>query len=146
MSNSKKMTYGQIWKKLRAVDTKPIQYQKSGLDYIGWADAWATLMENYPEATYEFPQPSFYRSGETKGTCEVHCKVTIGELSREISLPVMTSMMPMKAIENPTSRDINDAKVRSLVKVLAMFGLGLHLWEKKKGSSSNTKVEDFGGF
>ena len=39
MSN-KKLTYGDIWKKLRAIDTKPIQYQKSGLDYIGWADAW----------------------------------------------------------------------------------------------------------
>ena len=103
-------------------------------------------MEHYPEATYEFPQPSFYRSAETKGTCEVHCKVTIGELSREISLPVMTSMMPMKAIENPTSRDINDAKVRCLVKVLAMFGLGLHLWEKKKDGSSSNKVQDFDNF
>ncbi len=138
MSN-KKLTYKEVWKTLRAVDTKPIQYEKSGLDYIGWADAWATLMEYYPEATYEFPQPSFYRSSEAKGTCEVHCKVSIGELSREMSLPVMTSMMPMKAIENPTSRDINDAKVRCLVKVLGMFGLGLHLWEKKKVSSVSSE-------
>ena len=145
MSNTK-LTYKKVWDTLRKVDTKPIQYEKSGLDYIGWADAWATMMKHYPEATYEFPQPNFYRSEETKGTCEVNCKITIGELSREMSLPVMTSMMPMKSIENPTSRDINDAKVRCLVKVLAMFGLGLHLWEKKKNSSSNNGVQDFGGF
>tara|TARA_R110000824_G_scaffold203062_1_gene387415 strand:- start:569 stop:1006 length:438 start_codon:yes stop_codon:yes gene_type:complete len=129
MSN-KKLTYGDIWKKLRAVDTKSIQYKKSNLDYIGWADAWATLMDNYSEAAYEFPNPTFYGTQE-KSTCEVHCKIIIGDLSREFSLPVMTSMLPMKSIENPTSRDINDAKARCLVKVLGMFGLGLHLWEKK---------------
>ena len=131
MSN-KKLTYGEVWKKLRAIDTTKIQYQKSGLDYIGWADAWACLMDNYPESTYEFPSPTFYFDTEDKKTCKVNCKVTIGDLSREFSLPVMTSMMPMKSIVNPTSRDIADAEARCLVKVLAMFGLGLHLWEKKK--------------
>ena len=134
MSN-KKITYGEVWKTLRAIDTTKIQYKKSGLDYIAWADAWACLMDHYPEATYEFPTPAFYGTPENT-TCEVNCKVTIGELSRELSLPVMTSMMPMKSIVSPTSRDINDAKVRCLVKVLAFFGLGLHLWEKKKSSSS----------
>ena len=132
-----KLTFEKIWKTLRKVDTKSIQYKKSNLDYIGWADAWATLMEYYPQATYEFPQPSFYRSAETIGTCEVHCKLTIDELSREFSLPVMTSHMPMKSIENPTSRDIADAKARCLVKVIAMFGLGLHLWEKKSSTDKN---------
>ena len=54
----------------------------------------------------------------------------------------MTSMMPMKSIVNPTSRDINDAKARCLVKVLGMFGLGLHLWEKKKSSSSTPPSDE----
>ena len=61
----------------------------------------------------------------------------------------MTSMMPMKSIVNPTSRDITDAEARCLVKVLAMFGLGLHLWEKgktKNDSKTMPKVTDFGGF
>ena len=129
MSN-KKLTYGEIWKKLRAIDTKPIQYQKSGLDYIGWADAWACLMDHYPESTYEFLSPTWYFDAAEDKTCKVNCKVTIGDLSREFSLPVMTSMMPMKSIQNTSSRDITDAEERCLVKVLAMFGLGLHLWEK----------------
>ena len=142
MSN-KKLSYGEIWKTLRAIDTTTIQYQKSGLDYIGWADAWACLMDNYPESTYEFPSPTFYFDTEDKKTCKVNCKVTIGDLSREFSLPVMTSMMPMKSIVNPTSRDIADAEARCLVKVLAMFGLGLHLWEK--GNKPLPKINnDFG--
>lgn len=148
MSN-KKLTYGEVWKTLRAIDTTKIQYQKSGLDYIGWADAWACLMDYYPESTYEFPSPTFYFDGQENKTCKVNCKVTIGDLSREFSLPVMTSMMPMKSIVNPTSRDIADAEARCLVKVLGMFGLGLHLWEKgdkKPQKKSNPEVQDFGGF
>ena len=129
MSN-KKLTYGEIWKKLRAIDTTKIQYKKSNLDYIGWADAWACLMDHYPESTYEFLSPTWYFDAAEDKTCKVNCKVTIGDLSREFSLPVMTSMMPMKSIQNPSSRDITDAEARCLVKVLAMFGLGLHLWEK----------------
>ena len=129
MSN-KKLTNGEIWKKLRAIDTTKIQYKKSNLDYIGWADAWACLMDHYPESTYEFLSPTWYFDAAEDKTCKVNCKVTIGDLSREFSLPVMTSMMPMKSIQNPSSRDITDAEARCLVKVLAMFGLGLHLWEK----------------
>ena len=142
MANSKKLTLKEIWKTLRAVDTSPIERplpQNERLTYISWADMWACLMGVYPQAEYEFTQPVFYRSGENEGTCEVGCKVTIGEFSREMSLPVMTNHMPMKSIPNPTSRDINDAKARCLVKTLGMFGLGLHLWEKK--TSSSTKVE-----
>ena len=145
MANSKKLTLKEIWKTLRAVDTSPIERplpQNERLTYISWADMWACLMGVYPQAEYEFTQPVFYRSGENEGTCEVGCKVTIGEFSREMSLPVMTNHMPMKSIPNPTSRDINDAKARCLVKTLGMFGLGLHLWEKKTSSPAKVVMND----
>jgi len=129
MSN-KNVDYSDVWKALRAVDTSKIEYKKQSLNYIGWADAWATLMDYYPEATYIFEEPTFY-GVEDKQTCEVTCSVYIGDLSRTMSLPVMTSSLPMKSIVNPTSRDISDAQARALVKTIAMYGLGLHLWEKK---------------
>ena len=138
----KKTKFKDVWETLRAVDTSKIEYQKSGLSYVGWADAWACMMEHYPESTYNFPEPTFYPHAEGD-SCEVHCKVMIGSLEREFSLPVMTSMMPMKSIISPTSRDISDAKARCLVKVLAMFGLGLHLWEKK--TTKTTKPNDVSG-
>ena len=149
MANNKKTTFKEIWDTLRGVDTSKIEQplpQNSNLTYISWADAWVCIMDYYPELTYESIPPAFYGvQGET--TCEVHCKIIIGEFSREMSLPVMTTMMPMKSITNPTSRDINDAKQRWLVKTLAMFGFGIHLWEKKKGSSVKiTKHEDGVGF
>lgn len=138
--SSKSVSYSDVWKTLRAVDTSKIQYKKQSLDYIGWADAWATLMEYYSEATYIFEDPTFY-GAEDKQTCEVTCSVYIGDLQRTMSLPVMTSGLPMKSIVNPTSRDINDAQARCLVKAIAMFGLGLHLWEKKDSKLGNVPDE-----
>ena len=128
--NKKELTYKGVWEVLRAVDTSSMEYKKQSLTYIGWADAYACLIEHYPEATYVFDEPVFYGIEGNK-TCEVSCTIYIDRLERTIHLPVMTSSLPMKSIENPTSRDINDARQRAFVKACGMFGLGLHLWERK---------------
>ena len=127
---TKELSYKEVWEVLRAVNTSSMEYKKQSLTYIGWADAYACLMEHYPEATYVFDEPTFYGEEGSK-TCEVSCTVYIDRLERTIYLPVMSSGMPMKSIVNPTSRDINDARQRAFVKACGMFGLGLHLWERK---------------
>ena len=131
MTNKKTLTYKEVWDTLRAVDCSKVTETKMGLDYIGWADAWSLLMSKYPEATYIFDEPTFYGS-EGKKTCDVTCTIYIGELNRTWSLPVMTALMPMKSIIEPSSRDISDAQARCFVKVMGIFGLGLHLWEKRE--------------
>ena len=127
---TKELSYKEVWEVLRAVNTSSMEYKKQSLTYIGWADAYACLMEHYPEATYVFDEPTFYGEEGSK-TCEVSCTIYIDRLERTIYLPVMSSGMPMKSIVNPTSRDINDARQRAFVKACGMFGLGLHLWERK---------------
>ena len=47
------------------------------------------------------------------------------------SLPIMTASMPMKSIPERRSRDISDGQARCFVKAMGLFGLGLHLWEKR---------------
>ena len=130
MTNKKELTYAEVWKTLRSVDCSKVVVQKMNLDYIGWADAWSLLMGEYPEATYVFDEPIFYGL-EGKRTCDVTCTIYIGELNRTWSLPIMTASMPMKSIEEPSSRDISDAQARCFVKVMGIYGLGLHLWEKR---------------
>ena len=127
---TKELSYKEVWEVLRAVNTSSMEYKKQSLTYIAWADAYACLMEHYPEATYVFDEPIFYGEEGNK-TCEVSCTIYIDRLERTIYLPVMSSGMPMKSIVNPTSRDINDARQRAFVKTCGMFGLGLHLWERK---------------
>jgi len=138
---SKKLTYKEVWDKLRGLDLSKVEYKKQSLTYIAWADIWATLMSVYPQATYEFKTPVFYGE-EGRQTCEVGCVVKIDDLSREMSLPVMTSSLPMKSVVNPSSRDINDAQMRCFVKACAMFGLGLYLWEKKSVKSPSANLDN----
>ena len=141
MTNKKTLSYKEVWDTLRAVDCSKVIEIKMGLDYIGWADAWSLLMSKYPEATYVFDEPIFYGM-EGKRTCEVTCTIYIGDLQRTWSLPVMTASMPMKSIPEPSSRDISDAKARCFVKVMGLFGLGLHLWEKREKAGYTTNLNE----
>ena len=127
---AKELSYKEVWGVLRAVNTSSMEYKKQSLTYIGWADAYAWLIEHFPQAVYIFDEPVFY-GAEGSQTCEVSCSIYIDRLERAVHLPVMTSGMPMKSIVNPTSRDISDARQRAFVKTCAMFGLGLQLWERK---------------
>ena len=127
MTKVKELSYKAVWNTLRKVDTSKVEYSKMGLTYIGWADAWSLLMDNFPQATYVFDNPVFY-GVEGKRTCMVTCSIYIGNLERSWSLPVMTASMPMKSIVEPSSLDISVAQARCFVKTMGMFGLGLHLW------------------
>lgn len=102
------------------------------LHYYSWGACWRELMNRYPDANYEFG--TFEREGKlydvmyyADSTASVHCTVSIEGVSREMWLPVMDYRN--KAIPNPDARAISDAKMRCLVKTVAMFGLGLDIYE-----------------
>tara|TARA_R100000808_G_C2141463_1_gene149276 strand:- start:1415 stop:2074 length:660 start_codon:yes stop_codon:yes gene_type:complete len=118
-----KVTYGKVWSTLSSVDCNNLKKEKNGLDYLSWASAWGILMKHYPDATYTFYDNDY----ESNGTVAVNCSVQIGECSRSMWLPVMDYRN--KAISAPTSSDINKAKMRCLVKCIAMFGLGHYIYD-----------------
>ena len=126
MTNKVKVehTYKSVWDNLNKIDLSSQTDKKMNLTYLSWAWAWGVLMENYPEATYDFYQADdgtpFCKY--PNGTAEVRCRVQIGELQREMSLAVMDNRN--NSIAEPSSTDVNNAKMRCLVKCLAMFGLG----------------------
>lgn len=107
------------------------QYQ---LHYYSWSACWRELMNRFPDAQYEFSM--FEREGKlydvmyyADSTASVHCKVTINSITRDMWLPVMD--YKNKAVPNPDARAISDTKMRCLVKTIAMFGLGLDIYEGK---------------
>ena len=118
--------------------------QKNGLNYLSWAWAWDEIMKAYPEATYVIERfdnkPYLY--DEITGYM-VFTKVKIGDMEREMWLPVMdannkamldhpytydTKYKKGIKVESATMFDINKTIMRCLVKNLAMFGLGLSLY------------------
>ena len=60
------------------------------------------------------------------GSSMVNCSVTIGDVTRDMWLPVMDYRH--KAIANADSRSISDARMRCLTKCFALFGLGHYIY------------------
>ena len=116
------ITYGAIWKNLSQVDCSENAKSKNGLTYLAWNEAWALLMEHYPESTFAYLDNEVYQDGSVS----VVCQVEIHGLTRRMWLPVMN--YANKTIPNPSSRDISDNKMRCLVKTIGLFGLGFHIY------------------
>ena len=110
------------WKTLSAIDCSKHVEKKGNLSYLSWAWAWQTLMEHYPDSTYTFSDPMTL-CGET---VEVSVSVSVKGITHTMWLPVMDNRN--KSIVNPTSRDISDARMRCLVKAIAMHGLGAYIY------------------
>ena len=121
-TTSSEPTYQSVWETLSKVDVSERAEKKNGLTYLSWAWAWGTLMEHYPQATYEF----FNEQRDPQGYCEVWCRIKIGELERTMWLPVMD--YKNQAIQNPDMRKVSDTRMRCLTKCIGMFGLGHYIY------------------
>jgi hypothetical protein len=120
---SEKTTFASIWATLSQVDVSDRIEKKQNLSFLSWSWAWGTLMEHYPQAEYSFQEPA---EAQRDGSVMVYCTVTIDGLSRQMWLPVMD--FKNQAISNPDAVQVNKAKMRCLVKCLAMFGLGHYIY------------------
>lgn len=114
--------YRDIWETLSKIDVSKHVEKKNGLSYLSWAWAWGVLMEHFPHAEYSFSSPELHQDG----TVTVYCDVMIGNCHRTMWLPVMD--YKNAAVKNPDARKISDTKMRTLVKCLAMFGLGHYIY------------------
>ena len=123
----------EVWQTFSGYNVKPLVEKNGQVEYITWAKIWTVVMQLYPDSYYEFDD----RYCGDSSTVEVTCTLTVvgqdegGEecaITRSMHLPVMQSHVPFNSIENPTSREISDSRMRCLVKCAAIHGLGLTLW------------------
>lgn len=129
---AKTLTAGSIWKTLSTINVNEYTEEKVGLTYLSWSHAYRIMMENFPDMQIKWNGTTdengvirdlTYYEG---GTAMVSCTVTIGDISREMWLPVMD--YKMKSIAHPDSRDVSDAKMRCLVKCFSLFGLANYIY------------------
>jgi hypothetical protein len=117
-----------IWATLSSIDCSEHIEKKGQFSYLAWTWAWAMVKERYPRAYYDLWDDVVYPDG----TMEVRVRVGIPEgdescaLTHAMWLPVLD--FKNKAIQHPNAFDINSARMRCLVKCLAMFGLGHYIY------------------
>tara|TARA_R110000744_G_scaffold56141_1_gene118439 strand:+ start:99 stop:818 length:720 start_codon:yes stop_codon:yes gene_type:complete len=121
------LSFKDIWETLHNVDVSKHTEEKMKLTYLSWSRAWMLLMEHYPQAEYTFVDYNElpYRT-LPDGTAEVITKVKIEGHIRSMALPIMD--YKNNAVVNPNARQVNDNRMRCLVKNLAMFGLGMSVF------------------
>ena len=125
--------------------------KRESLTYVSWSNAWSEFKSAYPSATYQILKNENglpYFSDPNLGIM-VFTEVTVDDVTHQMWLPVMDSknkamkLEPYtysvwnnfkKAFEEKTVQaasmfDINKTLMRCLVKNLAMFGLGLYIFQ-----------------
>ena len=125
--------------------------KRESLTYLSWANAWSEFKSAYPSATYRILKNEEglpYFSDPNLGIM-VFTEVTVDDVTHQMWLPVMDSknkamkLTPYtyqvwdsykksyvdKTVQAASMFDINKTLMRCLVKNLAMFGLGLYIFQ-----------------
>ena len=124
-----------VWEVLSKVDCAQHIEKKGQFSYLSWTWAWAMVCERYQDATYTIDDDVIYPDG----TMEVRCTVRIDSLSHQMWLPVLN--FKNAAIQHPNAFDVNSARMRCLVKCLAMFGLGHYIYAGESAPQEPVVVE-----
>jgi len=127
------MKMQEIWNKLSTIDVNKHTEKKGQFTYLGWNFAISTIMEHYPNVTYDFLHYTD-SNGMVKdyivapdGSCSVECVVNIGENTKKMWLAVTD--FSNRPIKNPSCVDIANTKMRCLTKCIATgYGLGYYIF------------------
>jgi len=133
-----------IFNKLNAVDVSAKAKNKQGLMYLSWSNAFEIVNKIFNDVRYEVKKHPethlpYFESG---AGAMVYTSITLDGQTKEMMLPVMNNAnKAMKSVpyeyntrkgkqtvEAYTMFDINKTVMRCLVKNLAVFGLGINLY------------------
>ena len=113
------ITMRDAWNHFTRINVNQWLERKGDYDYLKWQVAWYLVKEVDPTASFHFTPMATNQ--------EVECVITVLGQTRKMHLPVLN--FANKPIDNPTSFDINTAKMRCMVKGLAVFyGLGFYVY------------------
>ena len=135
--------------------------KKENLTYLTWSEAWKAFREVYPAATFKVitnPDTKLPYFVDPQIGLMVFTEVTADDLTLTMFLPVMNSSNRAMKLEPYTYQvwdkqnrryiektceaanmfDINKTIMRCLVKNLALFGLGLKLYQGEDIPSDNS--------
>jgi len=115
-----------VWYVLSRIDVEGRLKKKGSFSYLPWADAWEMIMEHYPESYFEFDDPKFFGNGTGEQWVTVVIKEKDQEFSRRWWLPYMNHKNA--PVIDPSSLQINNTRMRVLVKCLAFVGLGTSVY------------------
>lgn len=116
--------------------------KKGAFTYLSWAWAWGKLKEYYPNSTYRVYENADgwnYHTDNSSAWVKVGVTVEGEELIEYY--PITDYKNNSYALPDITSRIVNDAIQRGLVKCIARHGLGLYIYAKEDIPESDPEEE-----
>ncbi len=129
------VTKKQIWNTLSKVNVNNHTEKVGKFTYLSWTWAIDTLMAHYPSSSWKFLDDLEHGDGSK----EVRVELTIDENVYSMWLAVMD--YKNKAIPNPVSTEVANARMRCLTKAIAVAGLGFYIYQGEdlpKASEENS--------
>ena len=121
---------GKVYQTFDGIDVSPYTKKRQQLDYLPWATAWGILMEHFPESEFRLEENQEFPDGSVSVATSIAVREGENVLIRSMWLPVMDHRhLPVVA---PHARQINDARMRCLVKNMALFGIGRRLYSDEE--------------
>lgn len=115
-----------VYVTLKAHNVAPHVRQKGKLDYLPWAPAWDMVMTSFPESDFEFDEPKMFAGTGGEQWITINIREGDKTLTRRWWLPFLD--FKNQPVADPTALQINNTRMRVLVKCLAMCGLGTELY------------------
>jgi hypothetical protein len=115
-----------VWYTLSHTDVDARLKSKAKFSYLPWADAWEMLMQHYPESEYLFDDPVYFENGTGEQWVTVIVREGDNSFMRRWWLPFLDHNN--RPVVNPSSLQINNTRMRALVKCIAMLGLGVYVY------------------
>lgn len=133
------------FKKLLKLETtgKTVPYGNEGLITLPWATAWQMAMENSEQCSFEVihDENGCLYHCDDMGNCWVETEVEIDGIKRHMHRPILNESGVDIPKGDLTSMDVNTAIMRCLVKNLALFGIGLSLYQTRQKETDNDSTE-----
>lgn len=126
---------------LSEVDITPYIKKKNGMSYLPWSSAWAIVKARFPDASYSIGRNAdgviYFTDGRT---CWVETSCTIAGETLTETLAVMNHRNQSIMSDEVVSTEFEKSIKRCLVKNLALFGLGLSLWNGEELSDAAKQI------
>ena len=110
------------FKELSAIDVNEHKKKKGRFNYLSWVFAVKTLLEQDPDANWEYKEPLTLPDGSMLVFC------TVTAFKKPMTCQLAVTDFNNKAIKSPNCDDLSNAMMRCLVKAIALHGLGLYIY------------------
>jgi hypothetical protein len=126
----------QVWETLSHIDPEdhishlPKTGKRPPIPYLPWHKCWLLVARSFPATRFSYDDHVVYPDGTVEVGVSVMIQSTATGPARFVQSKLAVMNNYFGAIENPTAREVNDARQRCLVKALAFAGLGLNLWSE----------------